>query len=224
MKGFLFFDLDGVILNSMPYHAKAWISAFREFGLEFTKEEIYLYEGAIELETAKDLFKKKGIEPTSEFFHKAFELQKKIFKKYYSKEVKPFSEVPSLLSELKKEKRILALVTSSSQEILNKVLPKDLSKFFDLILTGDKVEKRKPHPDPYLKAKEFFRAQEEEVLVIENSPAGVQAAKSAGCFCIGITTTLKPEHLKLADLIVKNHKELRDFLLNGQINGQRTLL
>lgn len=216
-KEYLFFDMDGVILDSMRYHALAWILAFREFGLEFTEEEIYLHEGAIELESARGLFISKGINPTQEFFDRAFKLQKKIFKENFAPLVKPFPEIPELLCVLKKEGKKLSLVTSSSQEILNEVFPRNLEKFFDVIITGDKIERRKPHPDPYLKAKELLGATQDKIAVIENAPAGILSAKRANLFCIGITTTLSEEHLSLADVIVKNHQALRDLLLNGNL-------
>ncbi|MDF2953939.1 MAG: Beta-phosphoglucomutase [Thermodesulfobacterium sp.] len=216
MKDYLFFDLDGVILDSMPYHAKAWIEAFSQFGLKFEEKEIYLHEGAIELDTARDMFLKKGVKPTPDFFEKIFKIQKSIFKSKYAKLVKPFPEVPDLLKNLKKEKKKIALVTSSHSEIFNEVFPKELLPYFSLIITGDKIEKRKPNPDPYLRALETFKIKNKEALVVENSPAGVMSAKNAKLFCIGITTTLSEQHLSLADLIVKNHKELQEILLNGK--------
>lgn len=215
MKEFIFFDLDGVILDSMPYHAQAWILAFREFGLEFSEEEILLHEGAIELDTALTLFTSKGVNPTPQFFAEAFKLQKRIFKEKFSSLVKPFPEIPDILNALKKEGRKLSLVTSSSEEILREVLPTPLIHLFEVIITGDKVEKRKPHPAPYLKAKDFFGAKSEEIAVVENAPAGVLSAKRANLFCIGITTTLRAEHLSLADIIVNNHRELKEILFNG---------
>ncbi len=216
MKRYVFFDLDGVILDSMKYHAKAWLEAFSYFGLTFKEEEIYLHEGAIELDTAKGLFLRRGINPTQEFFAKAFRLQKQIFLEKYAKLVRPFPEVPEILFSLKKEGRMLALVTSSHAEILAKVFPKNLAKFFDLILTGDKVGRRKPFPDPYLKALEGLMAKNEESMVVENAPAGIQSAKSAGLFCVAIKTTLPEEHLKQADLIVEDHSHLHQVLLNGK--------
>ncbi len=216
MKDYIFFDLDGVILNSMPYHAKAWIEAFSQFGLKFEEKEIYLHEGAIELDTARDMFLKKGVNPTPEFFRKIFKIQKEIFKTKYARLVKPFPEVPELLENLKKEKRKIALVTSSHSEIFNEVFPKELIPYFSVIITGDKIEKRKPNPDPYLRALEVFGIRNKDALVVENSPAGVMSAKGAKLFCIGITTTLPEEHLSLADLIVRNHRELKEILLNGK--------
>lgn len=215
MKEFLFFDLDGVILNSMKYHAEAWILAFREFGLTFEEEEIYLHEGAIELETAKSLFMNKGVNPTPEFFEKAFKLQKIFFKRKFASLVKPYPEVPELLRDLREKGAKLALVTSSSREILEEVFPKNLECFFEVIITGDLIQKRKPHPDPYLKAREYFSAPQDMCLAIENSPAGILSAKRANLYCIAITTTLSPEHLSQADLILENHSALRNVLLNG---------
>ena len=216
MKEYILFDLDGTLLNSMPYHARAWIETFSQFGIEFREEEIYLNEGALELEVVKNIFSKKGIELTYEFFEELFKLQKQIFKTKYAKMVKPFPEVPELLYTLKKEGKKLALVTSSHREIFEEVFPKNLVSFFSVILTGDKTQRRKPHPEPYLKALEILKGNKKDSLVVENSPAGIKSAKSAELFCIGITTTLPPRHLSLADLIVKNHQELKEVLLNGK--------
>ncbi|MCD6548964.1 MAG: HAD hydrolase-like protein [Thermodesulfobacterium sp.] len=80
MKDYLFFDLDGVILDSMPYHAKAWIEAFSQFGLKFEEKEIYLHEGAIELDTARDMFLKKGVKPTPDFLRKFLKFKRAFLK------------------------------------------------------------------------------------------------------------------------------------------------
>ncbi len=216
MRRYIFFDLDGTLLDSMPYHAKAWLEAFSQYGLEFNEEDIYLHEGAIELDSAKNLFLQKGINPTCEFFENLFKLQKTIFKTKYAKLVKPFPEVPDLLENLKKADKKLALVTSSHSEIFEEVFPKSLKSYFSIIITGDQIERRKPHPDPYLKALKALKASKDLSAVVENSPAGIISAKNAELFCIGITTTLPEKHLSLADLIVKNHQELKDILVNGK--------
>jgi HAD superfamily hydrolase (TIGR01509 family) len=219
MKRHIFFDLDGVILDSMKYHARAWIEAFSQLGLSFSEEEIYLHEGAIELDTARTLFTSRGVNPTREFFESAFRLQKRLFLERYAKLVKPYPKVPDLLESLKKNGRKLALVTSSHAEILEKVFPKSLEKFFDVILTGDKVPRRKPHPDPYLRALSTLQADKGDSLVVENAPAGIKSAKSAGLFCVAIKTTLPEEHLKLADLIAEDHTHLSELLLNGSFKS-----
>lgn len=216
MKSFVFFDLDGTLLDSMPYHAKAWIEVLSQYGLKFDEREVYIYEGAIEFETVREIFSKKGVEIKKEFFYDLLKKQKETFLIKFARFVKPFPEVPDLLENLKKERTSLALVTSSHAEVLEKVLPKDFKKFFALILTGDRISKRKPHPEPYLKALEFLKASVDDSLVVENSPAGVMSAKGANLFCIAITTTLPESYLDQADLIVKNHLELKKVLLDGK--------
>ncbi|QER41737.1 HAD family phosphatase [Thermodesulfobacterium sp. TA1] len=216
MKPFVFFDLDGTLIDSMPYHAKAWIEALAEYGIKFKEEEVYLYEGAIEFETVRDIFQKKGFNIDRKFFEDLFKKQKTIFLSRYASKVNPFPEVPTLLDSLRKEKKILALVTSSHAEILDEVLPKNFYTYFSVVLTGDRIKKRKPHPDPYLEALKAVNADFNQALVVENSPAGVTSAKGANLFCVAITTTLPEHHLRLADLVVKDHTELKEVLLNGK--------
>ncbi len=216
MKPGLLFDLDGVILDSMPWHVRAWQEAFGTLGLKVPEEAIYLHEGAIELETARKIFEDQGVEPTPEFFREAFRLQKKIFTEKYRHRVRPFPGVEEELRALKKEGRRLALVTSSHREILNEVLPRSLASLFDFIVTGDQVPRRKPHPDPYLTGLAGLGLTREEALAVENAPAGIRSARSAGLFCIAITTTLSPEHLREADLVVEDHARLFGVLRNGR--------
>lgn len=216
MKRFIFFDLDGTLIDSMPYHAKAWIEVLSKYGFEFDEKEVYVYEGAIEFETVRDIFLKKGIEINREFFENLLKKQKEIFLTKFARLVKPFPEVPEILEVLKKDKRKLALVTSSHSEVLEEVLPKELKRFFELILTGDKLSKRKPHPEPYLKALEALEACPKDSVVVENSPAGVMSAKNASLFCIAITTTLPESYLTQADVIVKDHLELKKVLVDGK--------
>ena len=214
-KEALLFDMDGVIMDSMPWHVRAWQEAFQEFGLKVSEEALYLHEGAIEADTSRQIFLDQGVEPTEELFKKVLLRQREIFRQKYQPLVRPFPEVPDLLADLRRQGKKLALVTSSHQEILEVILPLSLRKLFHFVLTGDKVKRRKPHPEPYLRAKDELRAREEEALVVENAPAGIKAAKRAGLFCVALTTTLPPQHLKEADLILSSHRELYRLLHNS---------
>ena len=210
------FDMDGVILDSMPWHVKAWQEAFREFGLVVPEEALYLHEGAIEAETSRKIFEDQGVSPSEELFRAVLKRQRELFRKKYQRFVRPFPEVPDLLSDLRKEGHRLALVTSSHQEILEAILPESLKRLFHFILTGDLVRRRKPHPEPYLKAQEALGVSPKESVVVENAPAGIKAAKAAGLFCVALTTTLPEKHLREADLILPSHRELYRWFTNGQ--------
>ena len=218
-KEALCFDMDGVVVDSMPWHVRAWQEAFRAFGLNVPEETLYLHEGAIEAETSRKIFEDQGVEPSPELFEKVLALQRRIFTEKYRALVRPFPEIPDLLADLRAQGRSLALVTSSHREILEEILPKDILGLFHFVLTGDQVKRRKPHPEPYQKATESLKVPPEEALAVENAPAGIKAAKNAGLFCIALTTTLSPEHLQEADVIVADHQNLYRLLKkNGHSN------
>ncbi|AEH45631.1 HAD-superfamily hydrolase, subfamily IA, variant 3 [Thermodesulfatator indicus DSM 15286] len=215
-KEAILFDMDGVVLDSMPWHVRAWQEAFREFGLNVPEEALYLHEGAIEAETSRKIFEDQGVSPTRELFEAVLRRQRELFKKKYQAFVKPFPEIPDLLSDLRREGRKLALVTSSHHEILKEILPEKLMKLFHFILTGDKVRRRKPHPEPYLLARKAVGVKAEEASAVENAPAGIKSAKGAGLLCVALTTTLPPEHLREADIILDSHQELFKLVRNGK--------
>lgn len=211
-KEAVLFDMDGVVVDSMPWHVRAWQEAFRALGLEVPEEALYLHEGAIEAETSRRIFEDQGVEPSPELFEKVLALQRRIFTEKYRHRVKPFPEVPDLLQDLHREGRRLALVTSSHREILEEILPESILHLFHFVLTGDQVTRRKPHPEPYRRAAESLKVSPKAALAVENAPAGIKAAKGAGLFCVALTTTLDPQHLHEADLIVPNHQRLYQLL------------
>lgn len=215
-KKAVLFDMDGVILDSMPYHVRAWKEAFKEYGLKELDDKVfYLYEGAIEPETACRLFSKNGAKLEIKDFFNILERQKAIFIKKYAKKIRPFEDIPRILSFLRDRGIKLGLVTSSHGKILEAVLPEKISGFFHHIVTGDEVERRKPHPDPYLKGlKGIGLDAPDGVFAVENAPSGIKSAKRAGLRCIAITTTLPEKKLSDADLIIKMHRELLDFFNN----------
>ncbi len=212
----ILFDMDGVVLDSMPWHVRAWQEAFREFGLNVPEEALYLHEGAIEAETSRKIFEDQGVSPTEELFRAVLLRQRELFRQKYWPYVKPFPEIPDLLADLRREGRKLALVTSSHQEILEEILPQSLRGLFHFILTGDQVRRRKPHPEPYLLASERLSVPPEEAVAVENAPAGIRSAKGAGLYCIALATTLPERHLKEADLVLPSHRELSEILKNGK--------
>lgn len=212
------FDMDGVILDSMKYHVSAWKEAMRDFGCGICEELLYLHEGAIEPKTAVNIFCSHGCTMTEEDFHQIFQRQKSIFHNKYAAQVSPYTDVPSMLQNLHDGGLRLALVTSSHLDVVMSTLPATILMYLSYIVTGDRVTRRKPHPDPYLTAAAALGLKPQECLVVENAPAGIRAAKAAGMRCVAITTTLAPHHLQEADTTVANHLALTS-LLSMNLNG-----
>jgi beta-phosphoglucomutase len=78
-----------------------------------------------------------------------------------------------------------------------------LAPLFAAIVSSDDVAEGKPHPEPYLRAIEQLHVAAGDVLVFEDTEAGVASAKAAGTHCIAVAGTLAPDRLAAADELVE---------------------
>lgn len=213
------FDMDGVILDSMRFHVAAWRRAMEEFGLSVDENLLYLHEGAIEPDTAVRIFCDNGCTMDEATFAAILARQMEIFSTEFRPRVRPYPAAYSLVERLKREGWRLAVVTSSHSRVLQETLPPELAGSMDSIVTGDRVERRKPHPDPYLAAMSSLGVGPAECVVVENAPAGIRAAKAAGAHCVAITTTLPPDCLSEADAVVESHEDILGSIQERRWNG-----
>ncbi|MFA6282153.1 MAG: HAD family phosphatase [Candidatus Omnitrophota bacterium] len=200
------FDMDGVIVDSMPYHFLAWYEALRPFGVRVTCFDVFTKEGERWGKSLRDFFKKAGIKPTKRLLTEVFVLRQKIFKKYFKRFI--FNGAQGLLSCLKKGGYRIALVTGTPDYEVKRILPRKLHKCFEVIVAGNMVKKGKPHPEPYLKAAKLLKVKPAMCAVIENAPFGIESAKRAGMYCIAVSTSLPKEFLSKADAIVSDIREI----------------
>ena len=116
--------------------------------------------------------------------------------------------VEDLLEKLIQYRIYKAIVTSTFLENLQKVMPEEILKKFEVVITGGDVRFGKPHPEPYLKAAKKLNLKPSDCVVIENAKIGVQSANKAGIYCIGLTSTQTEEQLSNADKIVPDLKTI----------------
>lgn len=207
----LLFDLDGVLIDSMTAHTKAWKEVFKEYGLDISPDEIKLREGEKALKSAESIAAKHNLRLSKE------ELSALLLKKrsiYAANAPKGLVEgAAEMLRRLKHENFKLALVTGSIFKNLNRVMTQAEKNLFDSIITSDTVASSKPHPEPFLRASSELGVPPEECLVVENAPLGIESAKSAGMKVAAITSTLPKENLKRADWVIDNLQNIWDILL-----------
>ena len=194
------FDMDGVIVDSMPYHLLAWHEALRPLGIRVSCFEVYKREGERWDKSLKDFLREGKIKPTASLLKKIFARRKRIFRKYFKLFI--FQGTEEFLHCLKKQGYLLGLVTGTPAVEVNRILPKKIKDLFDCVVAGDMVKNGKPHPESYLKAAQNLNLSPEECIVVENAPLGIESAKRAGMFCVAITTSLPREYLKVADIVV----------------------
>ncbi|WP_321417725.1 HAD family phosphatase [uncultured Methanomethylovorans sp.] len=106
----------------------------------------------------------------------------------------------------------LALVTGSDRYTVDSIMDDFFPDVFDTIVCGEDVYYGKPFPDPYLKAVELLNLKKDECIVVENAPMGVESAKRAGLFCVGVPTYVPPSKLSAADVVLSDHSSLYEYL------------
>ncbi|HTS38709.1 MAG TPA: HAD-IA family hydrolase [Candidatus Solibacter sp.] len=94
------------------------------------------------------------------------------------------------------------VVTSGSRLLATSRLPFCGLPIPDVLVTSDDVINGKPHPEPYLKGAARLGFSPADCVVIEDAPAGIEAARAAGMTVIGMASTYKPDFLAHADAVV----------------------
>ncbi|MDR1544317.1 MAG: HAD-IA family hydrolase [Prevotellaceae bacterium] len=207
-----FFDMDGILFDSMPYHAQAWVKAMNEFGLEFSLYDAYLNEGRTGDSTIDELFVKQyGYVSDAAERQKMYDLKSQYFNEFPAP--KQIPNVFELLKMLKNKGLQIFVVTGSAQVSLLETLDKNFPNIFEKgkMVTAFDCKIGKPDPEPYLMALAKAGVEKWQAVVVENAPLGVHSAVAAGLFTIGVNTgILKPEELKKkgANMIFKNMREV----------------
>jgi beta-phosphoglucomutase len=205
----VFFDMDGIIVDSMPYHFISWFEALKKYNVRVSPLTIFEMEGAKWDHLIELAFKDYQVELTPEIRFSICDQREKIFKKYFKRYI--FTGVLEFIRQLKNKNILVGLVTGSLKREAQNMLPEELYNFFDTIIGGDMVANAKPHPEPYLTASSNLKVNPQECLVIENAPYGIKSAKAANMLCYAIATSLPAESLKMADKVFDKHNDLYDY-------------
>ena len=208
------FDMDGVLYNSMPSHAKAWHRAMAQFGYDLPEDEVYMHEGRTGASTVNLVsLRERGVEESEERIQEIYKVKSDLFNEYPSAE--PMPGALSLLRQLKEQGLMILIVTGSGQHSLLDRLNEDYPGIFrrELMVTAFDVKRGKPDPEPYQMGLQKGGLRAEECVVVENAPLGVRAAKAAGIFTIAVNTGPLPDSALLdegADALFPSMQALSD--------------
>jgi HAD superfamily hydrolase (TIGR01509 family) len=199
MKAILF-DLDGVLIDSFDF---LWIT-FNETLEKFGKKSV-----------SKREYKKKywGRDVRSNFgkFGLGDDAIKYRRAQYIShiKEIRIFPEARKILESLSKKLK-LGLVTNSRAAVVHKILEySNLKNYFDVIVTGDDVDRGKPDPEMIIKACKSLGLDPSEVIVVGDTRSDVLAGKSAGCLVVGLNVKSDFKIKRLPELVKFIEQSLR---------------
>jgi HAD superfamily hydrolase (TIGR01509 family) len=186
------FDVDGTLVDSVDFHAKAWEEAFRHFGHEFDFKAI------------RDQIGKGGDQlmpvflGSEELAAKGKELEKhrgEILKEHYLPKIQAFPRVRELFQRLKQNGVQIVLASSAKGDEL-KVYKKaaGIEDLVDAETSSDDVEKSKPYPDIFDAAlSRLSEADPARIIVIGDTPYDAEAAGKAGLRTVGVLCGGFPE-------------------------------
>jgi HAD superfamily hydrolase (TIGR01509 family) len=203
------FDLDGVLADSEPWWNQIDAKLLAEHGINYRGEyhrnvlgvsyrlAVEFYKNAFHVSASvKELMRRRG-EIATDFF---------------ANRVGLFPSAKTTLEQLHEMKLHLAVATSSVSASACPFLDRTgIRRFFDLIVTGEEVQRGKPHPDIYLRTAKKLEMAPEACLVIEDALAGVAAAKAANMRVAAIPDTrfVDPlEYEKEADYVLGSLSEI----------------
>jgi phosphoglycolate phosphatase len=182
-------DLDGTLLDTAPDLAEAANRMLTELQLPPIKETLlktYIGNGVARL-IKRVLTKDMNAEPDAALFAKAQPVYEKHYVAVVSLNSRPYPGVMDGLKALKQAGYRLACITNKAEKFTLPLL-KDtgLSGYFELVLAGDTLPRKKPDPMPLIYACEKFGVTPDEMLLIGDSLNDTQAARAAGCyvFCV----------------------------------------
>lgn len=217
----VFFDQDGVLYNSMPYHAESWAWAMTKHGLPYTAMECYRNEGRTSTGVIQEHHRQiYGTDASPELIEAIYKDKTEHFTEMTGGFPGIIPDVDKVLQYLRSQGVQCWVVTGSGQRDLINALNKTFDNVFTGIISSFDVKKGKPDPEPYLKAWERSGFKKEECLVVENAPLGVRAAKAAGLFTCAVNTGILPDselEAEHADKVFPNMAALLKWLQDSAI-------
>ena len=218
--------MDGVLVNSMPFHYKAMSIALKEItNIDLDKKTFYLLEGMPVAEMALEILRLKGYRINKYDLQcigeKIAQRKKAIFKK--------MNVIPKSYDKVKEvinndlNNCLKAIVSGSSKNEVEMIIDKNFGKDkFNVIINGDDFEGRgKPDPAPFKSAinKLNIKYSSNNIIIVENAPLGIMAANAVNIPSIVILNNSPLDALDFTGLISKDKifkdiKSARDYLVN----------
>jgi HAD superfamily hydrolase (TIGR01509 family) len=189
------FDMDGVLIDSHPVHRIAWRRFLASVGKNVPDEDLnFILEGRRREEILRYFLGDLPEGTVAEYGQRKEDFFQENFKK-----VKLIPGVATFLADLQTAGVKTGIATSaSSYRTLRTLQLLNLEDRFTAVITGDDVPAGKPDPAAYRLAAERMNLMADQLLVLEDAPSGVQAAKAAGMRCIGVSSNGRAQTLRQA--------------------------
>ncbi|MBS0657800.1 MAG: HAD family phosphatase [Verrucomicrobia bacterium] len=185
----LIFDMDGLMLDSERIYRLAWFAAIEEFGQAMDDEIFHRFLGRVASDSHRLLREIYGADfDAVRFWDRAMELS---YTRFAPAGMPWKPGLADLLAWLEARAFPRAIATSTLRPLALRFL-NGLERRFDVLTTGDEVTRGKPDPEIFLLAASRLQIAPADCLVLEDSAAGVRAARAAGMSVIMIPDLVQP--------------------------------
>jgi beta-phosphoglucomutase len=204
------FDMDGVLVDSNPFHIQKWMEFLQERGIPYNAEDLPKQILGSRNDTAFRLF--FGRELPEDQIEKLSEDLEARFRAVFRSHAQPLPGLKTLMDQCRAEWIPLAVASSAMTKNVDFVVDTlKLRPYLASIVTGDDVSRPKPDPEIYLKTAQRLRLAPADCVAFEDSFVGIESAKRAGMKCVGIASTFPADELRRqtqADLVVSGFEVL----------------
>jgi beta-phosphoglucomutase len=209
------FDMDGVLVDSNPFHKIALRQFCKQHGYDLTedqlREKIY---GRTNKDWIPNIFGAISAKKITEYANE----KEVLYRKLYENDIVPVKGLMAFLEKLSNHNIPMAIGTSAQRANVDFTLSKThTARYFKTIIDEDAVTEGKPNPEVYIKVAAALNLPNSQCVVLEDSLSGVKAGKSAGSKVIAITTTHTHEELHEADLIIEDFTDLEPETIISQL-------
>ncbi len=206
----LVFDVDGVIADTEVLNARASVLMFKQlYGVEVQPEDFRPFVGTGDERYVEGVAEKYGVA-----IHTQTAVDRRARNFFALLKSEPLPAAPGVTELVNQARHCadvkLAIATSGQKAKQFPVIEGTGLQlaWFDVVITGDDVTRKKPDPQIYRLAAERLGLVAARCVVFEDAPVGVQAARSAGCPCVAVTSTVGAEQLQAADMVVGSLAEV----------------
>ena len=203
------FDMDGTMVDSMPYHYQSWQIFFEQQGIQMTLEEFDRIHHGTLFDIMPRIF---GSHISDEESFRLGSIKEAAFRELYKSEIKPIEGLVDWLQTLKDAGLKLGLATAADFANADFTVDAiDIRRFFDCIVTSDIVKDGKPSPAVYLHAAKLLNVDPATCVVFEDTASGVKAGVAAGMKVVGITTGMSRSDMEQLPVskVITNYLNLK---------------
>ena len=198
------FDLDGVLVDTAEFHYLAWKKIADEIGANFDRKKNERLRGVPRMQSLEIIV--EDMKPRPANMEELAARKNALYVELIGR-VKPADLLPgvrNLLEQLQRHgiKRALGSSSKNAKPVLERL---GIAGMLDAVVDGFGFEHAKPAPDIFLNAARLLGAKAAECVVVEDAQSGIEAAKAAGMFAVGVA---REEPLHGADLLVRTPAEI----------------